>query len=86
VCVCNGSGVRYVLSLQCELAHADQVLGDLSEALFTFMSEESRPVDQVLVDLLQSLLIVLAQLHLERTQRNHNNVLTHVLDGYIFIS
>lgn len=55
---------RCLLSFECELADADEVLCDLGEPLFTFVSYETRPVDQVLIDLLQRLLIVLTELHL----------------------
>ena len=54
-------------SLEDQLPHPDQVLGDLGEALLTLVSQEPRPVDQVLVDLLQSFLIVLTELHLQRS-------------------
>lgn len=62
----------YLLSLEDQFAHADQVLGDFGKTLFAFVSDESRPVDQILVDLFQSFLVVLAELHL----RTHTN--THV--------
>lgn len=52
------------LSLENQFAHADQVLSDFGETLFAFVTEESRPVDQALVDLLQSLLVVPTELHL----------------------
>lgn len=57
--------VLYLLSLQDQFAHADQVLGDFGETLFAFVSDESWPVDQILVDLFQSFLIVLTELHLQ---------------------
>lgn len=37
--------VVYLLSLEDQFPHADQVLGDLGETLFAFVSNESRPVD-----------------------------------------
>lgn len=55
----------YLLSLQHQFAHADQVLGDFGETLFAFVSDESWPVDQILVDLFQSFLVVLTELHLQ---------------------
>lgn len=54
----------YSPSLQCELADADEVLCDFGETLLALVPDVTRPVDEVLVDLLQSLLIVLIQLHL----------------------
>lgn len=54
----------YLLSLQDQFAHADQVLGDFGETLFAFVSDESWPVDQILVNLFQSFLVVLTELHL----------------------
>ena len=77
--------MRYVLSFECELADAYQVLGDLREALFTFMSEEPRPVDQILIDLLQGLLIVLAQLHLERSNATTMRVSPCLTQIYIVV-
>lgn len=61
----HGDGADYSLPLQDQFAHADQVLGDFGEALFTLVSDESGPVNQILIDLFQSFLIVLTELHLE---------------------
>ena len=60
----------FVPSLECEFSDADQVLCDLGEALFTFMSDEPGPVEQIFVYHVQSLLVVLTQLYLE-TQTQH---------------
>lgn len=65
------------LSLQDQFAHADQVLGDLGESLFTFVSDESRPVDQILVDLFQSFLVVLTELHLHK--HKHTDVVVIII-------
>lgn len=57
--------VLFLLSLQDQFAHADQVLGDFGETLFAFVSDESWPVDQILVNLFQSFLVVLTEFHLQ---------------------
>ncbi len=67
----------YLLSLEDELAHADQVLSDFGETLFAFVSDESRPVDQILIDLFQSFLVVLAELHLHACTHTHTHVHAH---------
>lgn len=51
---------RHLLSLERQLADADEVLRDLGEALLALVPEEPRPVDEVLINLLQRLLVVLA--------------------------
>lgn len=53
------------LSLQRELADTDEVLCDFGETLFALVPDVARPVDEVCIDLLQGLLIVLIQLHLD---------------------
>lgn len=50
----------HLLSLQRQLPDADEVLRDLSKSLLAFVSDEPRPVDEVLVYLFQCFLIVLA--------------------------
>lgn len=55
----------YLLPLESEFADADQVLCNLGKSLLALMSDESWPVDEVLVYLFQSLLIVLAQSYLQ---------------------
>lgn len=57
---------QYLLSLEDQLAHADQVLSDFGESLFTLVSDEPRPVNQVLIDLFQSFLVVFTELHLHK--------------------
>lgn len=64
----------YSLSLQRELADADKVLRDFGEPLFALVPYEARPVDEVLVDLLQGLLVVLIQLHLDRKKNPRYNL------------
>lgn len=49
------------LCLECELAHADEVLRDLCQALLVLVHQELGPVGEVLVQLLQCLGIILAQ-------------------------
>lgn len=61
--------------LQNQFAHADQVLGDLGEALLAFVSQEAGPVNQVLVDLLQSFLVVLTEFHLQNKRQIQDLVL-----------
>lgn len=52
---------HHLLSLECQLPNADQILCDFGEALLAFVPDEAWPVDEVLIYLLQSFLIVLAQ-------------------------
>lgn len=71
---------RYLLPLEDQLAHADQVLSDFGESLFTLVSDEARPVNQVLVDLFQSFLVVFTELHLrQRINTYFNNTSTQTL-------
>lgn len=67
--------MSYSLSFQGELADSDEVLCDLGEALFTLVSEEARPVDEIYIYLFQSLLVILAQLYLER----ENSMCSHTV-------
>lgn len=60
----RGGGVNS-LSLQRELADADEVLCDFGETLFALVPDITWPVDEVLVNLLQGFLVVLIQLHLD---------------------
>lgn len=48
------------LRLESELAHADEVLRDLGQALLVLVHQELGPVHEVLIDLFQSLHVLLA--------------------------
>jgi len=43
----------FLVALEHQLAHANQILEDLRESLLALVSQKPRPVDQLLVDLLQ---------------------------------
>ena len=71
-----------LLSLEDQFAHADQVLSDFGETLFAFVSDESRPVDQILIDLFQSFLVVLTELHLHTHTHTHTHRLQSKLKSF----
>lgn len=63
----------YLLPLKCEFADTDEVLGDFGVALLALVSNIPRPVDEILIDLLQRFLIVLTQFYLSRTHTHTFN-------------
>jgi len=57
-------GNNFLFTLKLQLTHLNEHLPKLGQALLAFVDLEGRPIDQILIDLLECLRIALVQPHL----------------------